>query len=449
MTLVRTASLLLLGAVLLPGPGARAQDGGKPPNDPNAPLPVRINQAIDSGVEWLKKQTFTAGNWNDTIEGDAPYDPDFKGDVYSHPTGCTSLSLYALLKSGVPKDDPVIVKGFQWLKKTTGGITKPKGKEKGRKDLTTAYRIPNGSYELAVLILAIEARANPHKRDAERERELKFRLKKGEKLKTDVKLEADDQAWMKELVDALMKRWHRGKGWRYGHWNGKSFDNGPRGDSDLSASNLVMLALLAAERCGFAQSDEFYVSVLRWTLTHQEKEGPPVHRWDPSLKEEDRKYGQGKDQARGFGYVGITGTDKENVATGSMTACGLANIVICTSILEARNSPSYSGELAQAAEKGWWDGVAWLDYFWSVTGNVGHGGYHYYYLYCLERACDLKRIHLIAGRPWYPLGAQVLVDEQGPIGSWMKNDTHRPSDILNTCFALLFLNRATPAITGD
>src|SRR5688572_24414079 len=104
MTFVRAASVLILGALLLGAPAVRAQDGGKPPNDPRAPLPVRINQAIDSGVEWLKKQTFAPGNWSPEVLGDVLYDPNSKGDVYIHPTGCTSLSLYALLKSGVPKD---------------------------------------------------------------------------------------------------------------------------------------------------------------------------------------------------------------------------------------------------------------------------------------------------------------------------------------------------------
>ena len=469
MTLVRAAAVAFLLLVVAGGPAARAQDKGgnkggpigggfgdgggrpkeskddlpdKPANDPSAHLPIRINQAIDSGVAWLKKQTFSAGNWSNEILGDRLYDPNAKGDVYVHPTGCTSLSLYALLKSGVPKDDPVIKKGFAWLKGTTDGITKGKA-------MKTSYRVPNGTYELAALILAVEARANPHKRDAERERELKFKLKKGEKLKTDVKLEGEDQAWMRDLVDALKKRMNPGKGWRYGQWNGQAFHNGPRGDSDLSATNLAMLAFLAAERCGFAQPDEFYVSVLKWTLTLQEKEGPSVSRWDPTLKEEDRKYGQGKDKARGFGYISASGADEENKATGSMTACGLANIVICTSILEARESKAYSGELAKTAEQAWWDGVAWLDFHWSVDANVGKGGYHYYYLYCLERACDLKRINLVAGRPWYTLGAKVLVDQQDPRGAWMKQDTHLPPEILNTCFALLFLNRATPAITGD
>jgi hypothetical protein len=80
---------------------------------------------------------------------------------------------------------------------------------------------------------------------------------------------------------------------------------------------------------------------------------------------------------------------------------------------------------------------------------VNHGSYHFYYLYCLERACDMKRISLLAGHPWYNEGAEVLVNRQEDSGAWTQSDTHRPHDILNTCFALLFLNRSTPAITQD
>ena len=258
---------------------------------------------------------------------------------------------------------------------------------------------------------------------------------------------------MKDLVSALMKRWNRKKGWRYGHANSGSqsgFHNGPRGSNDLSATQLAMLALLAAERCGVSQSDQFYVDMLKWTLSMQEKDGPEVTRWDPTMKEDGRRYGLDKDKARGFGYLGTSGKDEENVATGSMTCCGLANILICTTILQARKSRSLSEELLQKTEKAWWDGVAWLDYFWTVDRNVNRGNYHYYFLYCLERVGDLKRVNLIAGHPWYPEGAQVLVDQQDMVsGAWTKQDTHKPCDVLNTCFALLFLNRATPAITGD
>ena len=135
-----------------------------------------------------------------------------------------------------------------------------------------------------------------------------------------------------------------------------------------------------------------------------------------------------------------------------MTGVQTCALPIC--ILESRDSKLYTPALQAAVEKAWWDGVAWMDEHWSVATNINRNpkfyNYHYYFLYCMERACDLKRINLLAGHPWYTDGAQILVDQQNSTGAWTKADTHVPCDVLNTCFALLFLNRATPAITaGD
>ena len=453
----RLPALLLLAAAVCAAPAAappataladdKPKADGKIANDPNAPLPIRVNQAIDSGVAWLKTKQFSnLGNWDPEITGNSKYDPTSNAPPFIHPTGCTSLALYTLLKCGVPPDDPAIKKGFDWLAKRSGAIAK------GGKSV--AFRVPNGTYELAVLALAIEAKGNPHKREKEREQDAKFRAKKGEKLKTAVKLEPADEAWLKEVLGALTKRRVGDRGWRYGIDVGQGkFHNGVRGDSDLSASNLAMLAILAGERCGIKQPDEFYAGVLRWTMGLQEPDGkdiPTQKRWEPSTNKEDEKYAATMDKVRGFGYLGTSGVDKENVASASMTACGLANLLICTTILELRESKNFDASLQARAEKSWWDGVAWLDYWWTMDRNTnGAQGYHYYYMYCLERACDLKRINLLAGHPWYNEGAQVLVDQQSQNGAWEKNDTHEPHDVLNTCFALLFLNRSTPAITGD
>jgi len=449
-------ALALAGLAVLPAsiPPAGAGDD-KFANDPKAPLPVRVNQAIDAGVAWLKhpERRFIPGNWSDEVDSDTLYDPNSKADHYVHPTGCTSLALYTLLKSGVPPDDPVIVKGFNWLRTGSSAISKGPGKKQAKAG-GTANRIPNGTYEIAVAILALEAKYNPHKREKERESDAKFKMKKGAKLKLGVAIEdVADAAWMKELVAALARRQNRGAGWRYGHDQGQGkFYNGPRGDTDMSATMLSLLALLSAERCGIVQPDAFYVNMLHWTLKMQQPKGDPQKRWDPSLKSDDEERYGGvavMDEARGWGYISTSGADKENVPTGSMTACGITSVLICSTVLQARESAAYDAALEAKAEKAFYDGVAWLDANWTMDRNVNRDNYHYYYLYCVERVGDLKRVNLLAGHPWYNEGALVLVDQQDPTGAWTKQDTHRPCDILNTCFALLFLNRSTPAITGD
>ena len=479
----RPVLLLVLAGLLAAGPAARAQERGggdapaKPPqdpgpaapakggapaapphdprpaNDPGDPLPARIDHAIDAGVRFLmdrdgKKDPLLSvtGNWDNEIKGNVVYEKTGTENTWCDPTGCTSLCLYALLKSGVSRDDPVVKKAFQWLKTGRSNCVL-------HGSLLVPNEVPNGTYEIAALVLALEARANPHKREADRERDLKFRLKKGEKIDAGVTLDAADHAWMKKLLEALVKRKNKGAAWRYGNVQDDGvLYNGIRGVNDLSASQLATLALLAGERCGFRQADQVYLDTLQWTLGNQEKDGPERARRVPVVSEEDRRYGAPRDRARGFGYTGISGADDENRATGSMTCCGLANILIGSGILQARESRGYTPALQTQVEKAWWDGVAWMDEHWSVETNANRKGYnyHYYFLYCMERACDLRRISVLAGHPWYAEGAKVLVDQQDPSGAWTKKDTHLPCEVLNTCFALLFLDRATQAITaGD
>ena len=76
--------------------------------------------------------------------------------------------------------------------------------------------------------------------------------------------------------------------------------------------------------------------------------------------------------------------------------------------------------------------------------------YHYCHLYAIERAGSLARKHLMGQRNWYAEGAQYLVNQQFEDGHWNDIRCMGPQDVLGTCFALLFLKRATrPAvITG-
>ena len=71
-------------------------------------------------------------------------------------------------------------------------------------------------------------------------------------------------------------------------------------------------------------------------------------------------------------------------------------------------------------------------------------GYHFYHLYGIERVGALSGKHEIGGKAWYPRGAQWLVDVQQKSGAWSDWSCMRPTDVLGTCFALLFLKKATP-----
>jgi hypothetical protein len=106
-------------------------------------------------------------------------------------------------------------------------------------------------------------------------------------------------------------------------------------------------------------------------------------------------------------------------------------------------------------------GIAWLGANFSVKGNEGPsehvkdtGWMLYYYLYALERAGVLAGTETFGGRRWYAEGAEVILAAQKPDGSWLSPLPHSDrSDTTNacwdTCFAILFLKRATAPLVAS
>jgi hypothetical protein len=87
-------------------------------------------------------------------------------------------------------------------------------------------------------------------------------------------------------------------------------------------------------------------------------------------------------------------------------------------------------------------GLNWLAVHWSVDLN-------YYYLYALERAGMLYGTDKIGDHDWYWEGAKAIVPAQNPDGSWGHREK-KEENTWDTCFAILFLKKATRAIaTGD
>ena len=76
--------------------------------------------------------------------------------------------------------------------------------------------------------------------------------------------------------------------------------------------------------------------------------------------------------------------------------------------------------------------------------------YHYCYLYAVERVGALSGRHLVGTTPWYRSGATFLLSRQQDEGQWQDPVCMAPTDVLGTCFALLFLKKATPpaVVTG-
>jgi hypothetical protein len=104
-------------------------------------------------------------------------------------------------------------------------------------------------------------------------------------------------------------------------------------------------------------------------------------------------------------------------------------------------------------------GTAWLaknlafDRHPQQPANV----FHYYWIYAVERAGRLLETETFGAKEWYPEGAHYLLARQQPSGAWtpeawtvppalaglFKKEDLIPGAVTETCFAILFLRRAT------
>jgi hypothetical protein len=388
--------------------------------DDEKPFAERVNSAIDRGVEWLRKRQGADGSWGAVMQTGSNYAG--AGPAYDFPAGPTAFALYTLLKCGTPPDDPGVRHAFDALRRFD------------RESLS--------SYEIAATLLAVEAKYDQVKREAKREAAAGLKAEPGKRPDLHVKPSKDDAVWLGKLAAALTDRLDSG-GWRYFRPNIRM----PGAKQDTSSTAISMLALLAAHRCGVDVPRATTASVVQWDLAQQEATGPAAQPQKPAG-------GAGTTWAppvdvtvRGWPYVKKSPFETEPTqATGNMTTAGMITLLAAQHVLED-TGPETLKPLQPGIDKAIADGTAWLAAHWRIDANPGWQYYHYMYLYGLERVGDLRRVALIAGHDWYMEGAKILVADQTENGSWVKKDTHRPSDLLNTCFALLFLDRASLAVT--
>jgi hypothetical protein len=84
------------------------------------------------------------------------------------------------------------------------------------------------------------------------------------------------------------------------------------------------------------------------------------------------------------------------------------------------------------------EGLQWMNKHFTVTENAEYENktrWHYYYLYGIERVGMLFGTETIGSHKWYREGAEYLLAQQAGDGHW--------NDVVDTCFAILFLRRAT------
>ena len=209
--------------------------------------------------------------------------------------------------------------------------------------------------------------------------------------------------WIEERVDKKDGTW--------------AYPLGPNADyakTDLSNTQYAALGLYAAEAHGHRASRDLWTVLAKRLPEYQTPSGS-------------------------FRYSTNRGSP---LGTGAMTTAGITVLTLALGRVSGndRDKP-YVGRASKALADAW----AWLDRRFTADSDLeGDHAFrtngHLYYLYGIERIAALAGRARIAGRDWYAEGARRLVEMQGSEGLWS-------ASTVDTCFALLFLRKATSTVT--
>jgi len=197
----------------------------------------------------------------------------------------------------------------------------------------------------------------------------------------------------------------------------KTRDGAAEGDN--SNSQYAALGLRACFDAGIAIPEDTILRGMKW--------------WLENVHPDERK--DGEYAAKGWSYVGPS-KDKGGPYP-AMTAGGISSLTIYEFMLgrDWRKTGAIKA------------GINWVAQNWAVSAN-------YYYLYGLERAGVLYGNEKFGRFAWYPMGAQFILDNQDASGAWVTSPWWEKVDptvfnTWNTCFAILYLRRATRPLVAS
>lgn len=179
---------------------------------------------------------------------------------------------------------------------------------------------------------------------------------------------------------------------------------------DFSNTQVAVLALGLAAECGVEIAPEVFEKAGQLYLNKQRDDGG----WD-------------------YGHPQFGNTH----SYGSMTAAGVANLIVIRDILDPMSGCPCSGSRSKASGNSQVDraierGIAWLGGKFSPSTNPDNSTtLHPYWLYSCQRVGIATGMKYFGDHDWYREGAETLIKSQSGSGAWI--------DYHNTCFGLLFL----------
>jgi len=363
------------------------------------PTPEEVQTAIAKGKRWLVQAQREDGSWGpcraDGFYGEGQ--SSLQGSHDAYPVGPTAFTVFALAKCGVTREDRAVQKALHWLDNKAPQLP---GDEMRRCT----------SYETAALILMLTSLNEPLPPPRKGARRPKTPV--NPRLRPEgSSFRQVDWTWMHWLVERLLACQARGGCW--GYYGAMDYE-------DVSATQFALLALRDATRAGYPVDS---VAPDLWTRAAQGLR---------ALQEASGAFRYHKDEGWSAGR----------------TAAAVSSLLICKERLACAGGrvPEW---LDAAVEKG----TTFLGDRFDVTCNAADprgesgGQYHYCHLYAIERLGALSGKRELGGKAWYPRGAAYLIARQGAAGDFADVTCMTPKDVLGTCFALLFLRRATPPVT--
>lgn len=374
-----------------------------------------VGKAIADGRKWLLRELGDLGRRHLKDEGE-------RDRTYG--AGRIALGLLTLLHAEVPVDDPVVAAGFDELR---------------RRELVD-------SYSLAVALMALAERYAPP-REAEQLRSGLLAAPKPRVLSDADKATATE--WVTRLLKNVDTRLDPGYRLSFNYTAGPRFDN--------SIHQYALLGLYAASLCQV----DVPATVWRATALHQldvqcadnGRQARPdlvTYRELAAAAAADPKGRPTRGTTAAIPVRGFAYHVPDRPPYGSMTAAGVGSLVI--SRFGLLRSGQGKADVMPKIDAGIASGFAWLAEEFHVRCNPGYvdraDDSWYYYLYGLERTCELAGIALVSGRDWYFEGALQLLPQQNKNGAF-RSERERGLLFDATCFAVLFLKKAAlPPISG-
>ncbi len=336
------------------------------------PTDELIQAARLRGVEFIKSQQTKDGFWE--------YDDDLKADTNN--VGLSALCTIALIENGVPHNDPVVRKGYEFVLGKSGQL--------------------KNTYELALATVMLSRMGD--RRDRLRIKTLAARLVAGQ-------LKTGGWTYTCPEADADILRTPQSLTLK-------------EGVGDNSCTQFAVLGLWVASRTGV--NIEYPLRAVSERFIKNQR---PDGGWNYNL---DEKAGSGPSMTCA-GLFCLTVAQASKIKAAKLKDTGAtppADTPAATSV----DDPPVESLLAHPVfKKG-------LDRTGQFVGGIGNGTPKYF-LWSVERIGVLLGLQKLGTTDWFAKGSTALLATQKTDGAW-EEAGHGGGPLVSTSFAILFLRKA-------